>query len=128
MLLYKLSYVVTPYFQIDLLSSFASLNLKLYFMGSFINLEIIIGLRETSNKFKSRRCSIKKAAPENFTKFTGKHMCQSLFFNKVAGFPVNIAKFLRTSILKNIANFGKLSRTSFLQNTSVRLLLTITFL
>ena len=25
-----------------------------------------------------------KGAFENFTKFTGKHLCQSLFFNKVA--------------------------------------------
>ena len=47
----------------------------------------------------------------NFTKFTGKHVCQSLFFNKVAGLgpptllkkklwhirvPVNFVKFLRT--------------------------------
>ena len=35
-------------------------------------------------------CSIKKVAPRNFTKFTGKHLCQSLFFNKVAVFrPIN---------------------------------------
>ena len=27
----------------------------------------------------------KKGVPRNFTKFTGKHLCQSLFFNKVAG-------------------------------------------
>ena len=27
----------------------------------------------------------KKDALRNFTKFTGKHLCQSLFFNKVAG-------------------------------------------
>ena len=47
---------------------------------------------------------------KNFAKFTGKHMCQSLLFNKVAGlrpttllkkrlrhrlFPVNFAKFLK---------------------------------
>ena len=47
----------------------------------------------------------------NFTKFTGKHLCQSLFFNKVTGlrsatllkkrlwrrcFPVNFVKFRRT--------------------------------
>ena len=47
----------------------------------------------------------------NFTKSTGKHLCQSLFFNKVAGLgpptllkkklwhirvPVNFVKFLRT--------------------------------
>ena len=54
----------------------------------------------------------KKAALRNFTKFTGKHLCQSLFFNKVAGlrpatlskkrlwrrcFPVNFVKFVRPS-------------------------------
>ena len=32
-----------------------------------------------------RRCSIKKGVHKNFTKFTGKHLRQSLFFNKVAG-------------------------------------------
>ena len=32
-----------------------------------------------------RRCSIKKGVLENFAKFTGKHLSQSLFFNKVAG-------------------------------------------
>ena len=50
----------------------------------------------------------------NFAKFTGKLLCQTLFFNKVAGlmpatlirkrlwrkrFPVNFAKFLRTPFL-----------------------------
>ena len=29
----------------------------------------------------AQRCSVKKVL--NFTKFTGKHMCRSLFFNKV---------------------------------------------
>ena len=53
----------------------------------------------------------KKCVLRNFAKFTGKHLCQSLFFNKVSGvrpaillkkrlwhrcFPVNFAKFLRT--------------------------------
>ena len=44
-------------------------------------------------------------------KFTGKQLCQSLFFNKVfyrkkrlwkRCFPVNFSKFLETSILNNI--------------------------
>ena len=54
---------------------------------------------------------MKKSALKNFTKFTGKLLCQSLFFNKVAGlkpasllkkrlwhrpFPINFAKFLGT--------------------------------
>ena len=40
----------------------------------------------------------KKGVLRNFAKFIGKHLCQSLFFNKVAGLrrtPVNFAKFLR---------------------------------
>ena len=30
-----------------------------------------------------RRCYVRKGALRNFAKFTGKHLCQSLFFNKV---------------------------------------------
>ena len=56
----------------------------------------------------------KKDGLENFAKCTGKYLCQSLFFNKLAElrpaillkkglwhkcFSVNFAKFLRTSIL-----------------------------
>ena len=33
-----------------------------------------------------QRCSVKKGVLGNFTKFTGKHLCQSLFFNKVQVF------------------------------------------
>ena len=32
-----------------------------------------------------RRCSIKKGVPNNFAKFTEKHLCRSLFFDKAAG-------------------------------------------
>ena len=61
-----------------------------------------------------QRCSIINGVLRNFAKFTAKHLCQSLFFNKVAGlrvatllkkrlchrcFPVNFAKFLIISIL-----------------------------
>ena len=30
-------------------------------------------------------CSVKKGVLKNFAKLTGKHLCQSLFFNKVKG-------------------------------------------
>ena len=58
-----------------------------------------------------QRCSVRKEGLINFVKFTGKHLCQVLFYNKVAGldpatllkkrlwyrcFPMNFAKFLRT--------------------------------
>ena len=39
----------------------------------------------------------KKGVLRNFAKFTGKHLCQCLFFNKVH---VNFAKFLRTPFCK----------------------------
>ena len=30
------------------------------------------------------RCSVRKGVVRNFAKFTGKHLCQSLFFNKIS--------------------------------------------
>ena len=66
--------------------------------------------------FRSSRPEVfcKKGALRNFAKFTGKHLHQSLIYNKVAGlmpatlskmglwnsyFPVNCTKFLRTPFL-----------------------------
>ena len=34
---------------------------------------------------RHRRCSVRKSVLKNFAKFTEKHLCQSLFFNEVAG-------------------------------------------
>ena len=34
--------------------------------------------------------SMKKGVLENFAKFAGKHLCQSLFFNKVAGLSLQL--------------------------------------
>ena len=31
----------------------------------------------------AQRCSVRKIVLRNFVKFAGKHLCQSLFFNKV---------------------------------------------
>ena len=63
-----------------------------------------------------RRCSVRKGVLRNLAKFTGKHLCQSLFFNKYKNvlkrglwqgcFRVNFAILLRTSILQN--TFGQL--------------------
>ena len=65
-----------------------------------------------------QKSSLKKGVLRNFTKFTGKHLSQGLFFNKVAGHrpanlskkrlwhrccPVNFANFLRTPFLHNIS-------------------------
>ena len=37
-------------------------------------------------------CSVRKSALRNFAKFTGKHLCQNLFFNKVADQACNFIK------------------------------------
>ena len=39
-----------------------------------------------------QRCFVRKGVLRNFAKFTEKHLCQSLFFNKVAG--LSIERFL----------------------------------
>ena len=64
-----------------------------------------------------QRCSIKKAVLKSFTIFTRKQLSWSLFLTKLQvfrartllkiklqhrSFPVNIANFLRTAILKNV--------------------------
>ena len=43
-----------------------------------------VAIRNAPNQ-KHRRCSVKKGVLKNFTNFTRKHQCWSLFFNKVAG-------------------------------------------
>ena len=42
------------------------------------------------NRSSHRRCSVRKSVLRNFAKFTGKHLCQGLFFNKVAGLPKKV--------------------------------------
>ena len=37
------------------------------------------------NRSSHRKCSMKKGVLKNFVKLTGKHLCQSLFFNDIAG-------------------------------------------
>ena len=76
-------------------------------------------------RFRSshQRCSMEKGVLINFTKFTEKHPCKSLFFNKVAG--LRPATLLKKSLLHRCfpVNFANFLRTPFLQNTSGRLLL-----
>ena len=72
-----------------------------------------------------RRCSVKKGVLKNFTKSIGKHLCQSLFLNKVAELrPATLLK-KRLWHMWIPVSFAKCSRTPFLQNTSGRLLLEV---
>ena len=46
------------------------------------------------NKSSHWRCSLRKGVLRNFVKFTGKHLRQSLFFNKAAGLRSDTGKKL----------------------------------
>ena len=67
----------------------------------------------------------KKCVLENFAKFTGKHLCQSVFFNKVAC--LRPATLLKKRLWHRCfpVNFEKFQGTPFSHNTSRRLLLEI---
>ena len=84
-----------------------------FFFCLFIKSYLSRATCENASKCRSSRpeAFYKKGIFRNFAKFTGNHLCQSLFFNKVAGlrpvtllkkrlwymcFPVNFTKFLRT--------------------------------
>ena len=77
----------------------------------------------TCYRSSHRRYSIKKGVLKSFAKFTGKHLCQGLFFNEVVGLrPATLSK-KRLWHRCFLVNFAKFLRTSFLQNTPGRLLL-----
>ena len=67
-----------------------------------------LGPIQRSPEVAVQKCSVKKGVFGNFAKFTGIHLCQGLFLNKVSGlrpstllkkslwhkcFPVNFTKF-----------------------------------
>ena len=58
-----------------------------------------------------QRCAVRKSV--NFAKFTGKHLFQSFFFNKVPGF--RTATLLKKRLWRRwfLVNFSKLLRTPF---------------
>ena len=66
-----------------------------------------------NNRRSHQSCSMRKGALRNFTKLTGKRLCQGLSFLLLLKkrlwyrcFPVNFAKFLRTLFLQNPSACG----------------------
>ena len=92
------------------------------------NINHNVPLRNEKCKSSHQRRSIITGVLENFAKFTGKHVCQSLFFNKVAG------PRLGTLIKKRLwhkcflVNFAKCLRTSFLTEKLRWLLLSMVYI
>ena len=61
------------------------------------------------------RCSVRKGVLRDFAKFTGKHPCQSLFFNKVAGLSPQACNFIKKETLAHVLSceFCEISRNTF---------------
>ena len=66
-----------------------------------------------------RRCSIKKRIFRNFTTFTGKHLRQSLFFNKVAGLRPKTCNFIKKETLAQVfyCEFCEIFKNTFSYRT-----------
>ena len=67
---------------------------------------VAASLYTIKSRSSSWRCSVRKGVLRNLAKFTGKHLCESLYLNKVVGQSL----------------YSKFLRKLFLQNTSGRLL------
>ena len=61
------------------------------------------------------RCSVRKGVFRNFEKFAGKHLCQSLFFNKVAGLGPKRCNFIKKETLAQVfsCEFCEISKKTF---------------
>ena len=83
-------------------------------MSKIWNVERFPSLEDTLDRSNRLEVFFKRGVLENFAKITGKYLCQSFFFNKVAGlkpvnlfrkilwhrcFPVKFTNFLRTPFL-----------------------------
>ena len=64
------------------------------------------------NRSSRQRCSMKKSVLRNFAKFTRKHLCHSLFFNKVRPAPLLKKRLWHRCFLVNFANFLRIQNTS----------------
>ena len=61
----------------------------------------------------------KRGVLRNFTKFTGKHLCQSLFLSKVAGLRPQACSFIKKKTLVQVFSweFCEVSKNTFLYRT-----------
>ena len=84
----------------------------------YISVWIKVFFRWCNIMFKCSRPKVfcKKGALRNFTKFTGKNLCQMLFFNKVAGQACN---FIKKEPLAHVfsCEFCEISKNNFLHRT-----------
>ena len=61
----------------------------------------------------------KKGVLKNSAKFTGRYLCQSLFFNKFADLSPQASNFIKKETLPQVfsCEFGEISKISFFHRT-----------
>ena len=98
----------TELMRVSLCKFFNKIFTKFWENDRFLRIFLYIYLQKSAHSFQSftkcfsrsnhRRCSLRNGVLKNFAKFTGKHLCQSHFFNKVAG--LSIFVFFRNFDIK----------------------------
>ena len=96
-------------------------NKKGVFFSVFVNIHEAMNIFNLLTNFYKKQSF--EGVLRHFAKFTGKHLCQSLHFNKAAG--LRPATLLKKRLWHRYfsVNFEKFLRAPFLQNTSGQLLL-----
>ena len=97
---------------------FIYLGFRLFFV-LYISAQRYLSLWTVIAAFRSSRLDVfcTKCVLINYAKFTGKHLCQSLFLNKVQAPPATLLK-KRLWYRCFPVNFAKFVETTFLQDTS----------
>ena len=104
----------------------SQINLSAFHINILQTLEIVRcrtsrKLIERSLFLRSSRPNVfcKKGVFRQFAKFTGKHLCQSLFFNKVAGLRPKACNFIKKESLAQVfsCEFCEISKNTFSYRT-----------
>ena len=75
-----------------------------------LNLSHLNNMAHALSRSSHQRCSVIRGVLRNFVKFKGKHLCQSLFFNKVVDL-----NFIKKETLEQVfsCEFYKISKKTF---------------
>ena len=95
-------------------------------------MEVIFRSKQNIFSFCSRsshrRCSVRNGVLRNFANFTGKHLCQSLFFNKVTGLRPQVTPSVAASEKYFVLKYLQTIAFSFYQKYSVEKCFLMSFL
>ena len=95
----------------SMLCYLTKIKFELFYNITFLMLPTSLDVKKQSSRGVLR----------NSTKLTGKHLCQSYFFNKVPGLRSQACNFIKKETLEQVFSCGfcEIFLKSFLQNTNV---------